>query len=191
MSLEQCLARFRVPGGIAGQGLDAITGAKKDIYGRHNAAMHLSARADYALRAAIELAASEGGHVTSEQLARAQQIPAKFLEAILTQLRRAGLVRSQRGPEGGFWLARAADEISLADIIRAIDGPLLGVRGERPEDLGYTGSAEPLKTVWIALRANERAILEEVTLAHLVKNDLPDRVRQLAGSPESWTGRTI
>ncbi|MDA8320967.1 MAG: Rrf2 family transcriptional regulator, partial [Actinomycetota bacterium] len=94
--------------------------------------MHLSARADYALRAAIELAASEGGHVTSEQLARAQQIPAKFLEAILTQLRRAGLVRSQRGPEGGFWLARPAEEISLADIIRAIDGPLLGVRGERP-----------------------------------------------------------
>ncbi len=152
--------------------------------------MHLSARADYALRAAIELAASEGGHVTSEQLARAQQIPAKFLEAILTQLRRAGLVRSQRGPEGGFWLARPAEEISLADIIRAIDGPLLGVRGERPEDLGYVGSAEPLKTVWIALRANERAILEEVSLAHLVKGELPDWVRELAERPGSWGART-
>jgi Rrf2 family protein len=152
--------------------------------------MHLSARADYALRAAIELAASEGGHVTSEQLARAQQIPAKFLEAILTQLRRAGLVRSQRGPDGGFWLARPAEEISLADIIRAIDGPLLGVRGERPEDLGYVGSAEPLKTVWIALRANERAILEEVSLAHLVKGELPDRVRELAERPGSWAART-
>ncbi|HEY6276708.1 MAG TPA: Rrf2 family transcriptional regulator, partial [Streptosporangiaceae bacterium] len=127
--------------------------------------MRLSARADYALRAAIELAAADGGHVTAEQLARAQRIPGKFLEAILTQLRRAGLVRSQRGPDGGFWLARPAAEISLADIIRAIDGPLVDVRGERPEKVGYTGVAEPLQTVWIALRANERAILEEVTLA--------------------------
>src|ERR1700719_3285193 len=121
--------------------------------------MRLSARADYALRAA------DGGHITAEQLARAQHIPGKFLEAILTQLRRAGLVRSQRGPDGGFWLARAAADISLGDITRAIDGPLLGVRGERPENLGYVGAAAPLQTVWIALRANERAILEEVTLA--------------------------
>ena len=152
--------------------------------------MRLSARADYALRAAIELAASGGeGHVTAEQLARAQQIPAKFLEAILTQLRRAGLVRSQRGPDGGFWLARPADDIALADIIRAIDGPLLGVRGERPENLGYIGAAEPLQTVWIALRANERAILEETTLAHLVANDLPDSVKQLANLPGSWEAR--
>ena len=107
--------------------------------------MRLSARADYALRAAIELAAaSASGHVTAEKLAKAQEIPGKFLEAILTQLRRDGLVRSQRGPEGGFWLARPASEISLADIIRAIDGPLVGVRGERPENLGYIGAAEPL-----------------------------------------------
>jgi Rrf2 family protein len=151
--------------------------------------MRLSARADYALRAAIELAASQDGHVTADQLARAQQIPGKFLEAILTQLRRAGLVRSQRGPDGGFWLARPAQEISLADIIRAIDGPLLGVRGERPENLGYIGAAEPLQTVWIALRANERAILEEVTLAHLVSGQLPESVRALADQPGSWEAR--
>lgn len=151
--------------------------------------MRLSARADYALRAAIELAASQEGHVTADQLARAQQIPGKFLEAILTQLRRAGLVRSQRGPDGGFWLARPAQEISLADIIRAIDGPLLGVRGERPENLGYIGAAEPLQTVWIALRANERAILEEVTLAHLVSGQLPEGVRALADLPGSWEAR--
>ena len=113
--------------------------------------MRLSARADYALRAAIELSAASG-HVTADQLARTQAIPGKFLEAILTQLRRAGLVRSQRGPDGGFWLARPAGEISLADIIRAIDGPLVGVRGERPENLGYIGAAAPLQTVWIALR---------------------------------------
>jgi len=151
--------------------------------------MRLSARADYALRAAIELADSGDGHVTAEQLAKAQKIPAKFLEAILTQLRRAGLVRSQRGPDGGFWLARPASEISLADIIRAIDGPLLGVRGELPENLGYIGAAEPLQVVWIALRANERVILEEVTLAHIVADALPESVRKLAELPGSWEAR--
>ena len=124
--------------------------------------------------------------ITAEQLARAQNIPGKFLEAILTQLRRAGLVRSQRGPEGGFWLARPASDISLADIIRAIDGPLVGVRGERPEKVGYTGAAEPLQTVWIALRANERAILEEVTLEDIVTRHLPLRVRELAEDPRAW-----
>src|ERR1700744_3884282 len=123
--------------------------------------MRLSARADYALRAAIELAAASSGHVTADQLARAQQIPGKFLETILTQLRRAGLIRSQRGPEGGFWLARPAEEISLADIIRAIDGPLLGVRGERPENIDYPGAAEPLQQVWIALGAKQRGLLEK------------------------------
>jgi Rrf2 family protein len=148
--------------------------------------MRLSARADYALRAAIELAATERDHITAEQLARAQNIPGKFLEAILTQLRRAGLVRSQRGPDGGFWLARPASDISLADIIRAIDGPLVGVRGERPEKVGYSGAAEPLQTVWIALRANERAILEEVTLEDIVTRHLPLRVRELAEDPRAW-----
>jgi Rrf2 family protein len=148
--------------------------------------MRLSARADYALRAAIELAAAEGTHLTADQLAQAQRIPGKFLEAILTQLRRAGLVRSQRGPEGGFWLARPAEEISLADIIRAIDGPLVGVRGERPERVDYTGAAVPLQAVWIALRANERAILEEVTLAHIVAGKLPDRVQLLIEDPRAW-----
>ena len=151
--------------------------------------MRLSARSDYALRAVIELAAAGPGHVTADQLARSQAIPGKFLEAILTQLRRAGLVRSQRGPEGGFWLARSAGEISLADVIRAIDGPLLGVRGERPENLGYTGAAEPLQSVWIALRANERAILEEVTLEHVVTGNLPPSVRKLAEDPKAWTSQ--
>src|SRR5258706_6437128 len=115
--------------------------------------MRLSARADYALRAAIELAASGEGHVTAEQLAKAQQIPAKFLEAILTQLRRAGLVRSPRGPDRGFWLARPPEENSLADIIPAIDGPLLGVRGERPGKLGDIPGAGPPQTGWVSLCA--------------------------------------
>lgn len=149
--------------------------------------MRLSARADYALRAAIELAAaSSTGHVTADKLAKAQQIPGKFLEAILTHLRRGGLVRSQRGPDGGFWLARPASEISLADIIRAVDGPLVGVRGERPENLAYIGAAEPLQTVWVALRANERAILEDTTLEHIVTGQLPDRVAKLASDPRAW-----
>ena len=148
--------------------------------------MRLSARADYALRAAIELAAAQGSHVTADQLARAQQIPGKFLEAILTQLGRSGLVRSRRGPDGGFWLARPASEISLADIIRAIDGPLLGVRGERPENVTYPGVAEPLQQVWIALRANERAVLEEVSLEHIVSGALPDSVRKLVADPRAW-----
>jgi Rrf2 family protein len=148
--------------------------------------MRLSARADYALRAAIEIANVGEGHVTAEQVARAQQIPVKFLETILTQLRRAGLVRSQRGPDGGFWLARAADDITLADIIRAIDGQLLGVRGERPENVGYIGAAEPLQRVWIALRASERAILEEVTLGQIVSGELPSTVMDLVGDPRAW-----
>src|ERR1700760_462704 len=133
--------------------------------------MRLSARADYALRAAIELASATDSHVTADKIARAQQIPGRFLETILPQLRRAGLVRSQRGPEGGFWLAKPANQISLADIIRAVDGQLVGVRGERPENLGYIGAAEPLQSVWIALRANERAILDEVTLEHIVTGE--------------------
>jgi Rrf2 family protein len=129
--------------------------------------MRLSARTDYALRAAIELAAAQDAHVTAEQIAQAQNIPSKFLETILTNLRHSNIVRSQRGPDGGFWLARPPSEISLADIIRAVDGQLLSVRGERPENVSYPGAAEPLQRVWIALRASERAILEAVTLADI------------------------
>jgi Rrf2 family protein len=135
--------------------------------------MHLSARADYALRAAIELAVTPDRPVTAEHLAQAQEIPDQYLGTILTQLRRSNIVRSKRGPDGGFWLARAAGQISLADVIRAMDGQLLGVRGERPENLSYRGAAEPLQRVWIALRAAERAVLERVTLADIVSGDVP------------------
>lgn len=148
--------------------------------------MRLSARVDYALRAAAELAAASGGPVTADQLARAQAIPGKFLENILTQLRRAGLVRSQRGPVGGYWLARPAGEISLADIIRAVDGPLANVRGERPEHVDYDGAARSLQQVWIALRASERAILETVTLDDVATGRLPESVRTLAEDPGAW-----
>ena len=151
--------------------------------------MRLNARVDYALRAAVELTAAAGTAarpVTSERLATSQGIPPKFLESILLQLRRGGIVNSQRGPEGGYWLARPAEEISLADIIRVIDGPLANVRGQRPEEVGYSGAAEALQEVWIALRASEREILELVTIANVAKGQLPKRVRNLAADPNAW-----
>lgn len=124
--------------------------------------------------------------MTAEKLATAQQIPAKFLESILVQLRRGGIVTAQRGPEGGYWLTKPAAEISLADIIRVIDGPLAHVRGTRPEDLGYTGSAVSLQDVWIALRASEREILELVSVADVASGELPERVRNLTADPKAW-----
>ncbi len=151
--------------------------------------MRLNARVDYAVRAVVELAAIGGRAdrpVTAERLATGQDIPPKFLESILLQLRRAGIVHSQRGPEGGYWLAKPADDISLAEVIRVIDGPLANVRGQRPEALGYTGTAAALQEVWIALRASEREILELVTVAHVAKGQLPKRVRTLAADPDAW-----
>jgi Rrf2 family protein len=143
---------------------------------------------DYALRAVVELAAASGGGrpVTAEQLAQAQSIPPKFLESILLQMRRGGIVNAQRGPEGGYWLARPASEISLAEVIRVIDGPLANVRGHRPEALGYEGAAQALQEVWIALRASEREILELVTVADVAGDDLPERVKQLSADPTAW-----
>jgi len=151
--------------------------------------MRLSARVDYALRAAAELAVAPDEPRTVDALAAAQQIPAKYLESILGELRRAGILRSQRGPEGGYRLARPTDEIAIADIIRVLDGPLANVRGERPELLEYTGAAEPLQLVWIALRASERAILDEVTLADIARGQMPPRVRQLVGDRDTWADR--
>jgi Rrf2 family protein len=151
--------------------------------------VRLNARVDYALRAVVELASALGSAarpVTSERLATAQAIPPKFLESILLQLRRAGIVESQRGPEGGYWLARPADAISLADVIRAIDGPLANIRGQRPEDVGYHGAAAALQEVWIALRASERQILELVTIADVAAGKLPKRVRALTADPQAW-----
>jgi Rrf2 family protein len=152
--------------------------------------MRLSARVDYALRAAAELAASGDGPTTVGELAKGQEMPPKYLENILLQMRRAGLVRGQRGPEGGYVLARPASQISLADVIRAVDGPLANVRGERPEHVGYTGAAQALQQEWIALRASERAILEEVTLDQIASGDLPKRVTDLSNDPSAWDSHT-
>lgn len=151
--------------------------------------MRISARTDYAVRAAVELASAGGGPVKGEALATAQAIPPKFLENILGDLRHARVVRSQRGAEGGYWLARPADEISVADVMRAVEGPLATVRGEPPEDVGYVGAAEPLQQVWIAVRKNLRAVVEHVTLADVAAGRLPDEVAALARDPEAWTAR--
>jgi len=148
--------------------------------------MQISARADYAVRALVELAAAGSGPVKSQRLAKAQHIPPKFLENILSELRHAGLLLSQRGADGGYWLARPAREISLADIIRAVDGPLANVRGQRPETVGYEGAAAHLSDVWIAVRASLRSVLEQVTLADLVAGTLPSSVVELAQTPEAW-----
>jgi Rrf2 family protein len=148
--------------------------------------MRLSARVDYALRAVCELAAANAPR-TVEQLSAAQHIPNKYLESILGELRRDGLLRSQRGPEGGYRLARSPEQISIADVIRALDGELANVRGSRPENLEYVGAAAPLQEVWIALRASERLILESVSLAHVVEGKLPAPVADLVANPAAWT----
>jgi len=149
--------------------------------------VRVSAKADYALRACIQLAAAEGeGHVKGERIAQAQEVPLKFLENILGDLRHAGLVRSQRGADGGYWLARPAAEITLAEIIRAVEGPLANVRGVRPDSISYQGAAEPLKDVWIAVRASLRSVLEAVTLADVASGELPAVVRDLVADPEAW-----
>jgi Rrf2 family protein len=147
--------------------------------------MRISAKADYAVRAALELAAATDPPVKGERLAEAQSIPLKFLENILGDLRQAGLVVSQRGPEGGYRLERDAGQISVAEIIRAVDGPLASVRGERPESMSYAGPAEHLAPVWLALRASVRAVLERVTLKDIVDGKIPPEVAELASDPDA------
>jgi Rrf2 family protein len=152
--------------------------------------MHVTAKADYAVRAVVELAgSSQAAPRKVDDIAQAQQIPVSFLENILTQLRSSGVVRSQRGPEGGYWLARPADELDLAHVIRAVEGPLVGVRGQRPEEIEYTGSAESLQKVWIALRANLRKVLEETTVADVASGKLPKDVLALTKAEEAWQAR--
>ncbi|MFH8441303.1 RrF2 family transcriptional regulator [Streptomyces sp. NPDC018026] len=149
--------------------------------------MRISARADYAVRAVLELAVrQDGSPVKAEDVAAVQDIPHKFLEGILGDLRRGGVVESRRGGGGGYRLARGASQITVADVIRAVDGPIVSVRGERPTELVYTGTAGPLLPLWVALRANVRRILEGVTIADLAADALPDPVRDLAAEPAAW-----
>jgi Rrf2 family protein len=148
--------------------------------------MRVSAKVDYALRACAELAAANEGPVKGDRLSQAQEIPLKFLENILVDLKHAGLVQSQRGADGGYWLSLPPEEISLADVIRAVEGPIANVRGQRPELVEYAGPAAALREVWIAVRANLRAVLEVVTLADLAAGRLPDEVAAIAADPDAW-----
>jgi Rrf2 family protein len=152
-----------------------------------NASVRLTAKADYAIRAAVELAAVEVPPLKAERIAQAQSIPLKFLENILADLKHAGIVESRRGAEGGYWLARPADDVTLAEVIRAVEGPLANVRGIAPEELDYDGSAERLREVWIAVRASLRGVLERVTLADVARRELPEHVEELTRDPDAWS----
>ena len=151
--------------------------------------MRISAKVDYAVRAAIELAAAGGDPIKGEAIADAQGIPLKFLENILGELKHTGIVASRRGAQGGYWLAKPAEEVNLADIVRAVEGPLATVRGQGPESLTYKGEAEPLQKVWIALRANIREVMEDTSLADVVGGKLPSEVRELSEPAEAWSQR--
>jgi Rrf2 family protein len=147
--------------------------------------VHIPAKVDYGLRALLSLTVA-GGAQTTENLADDQGLPPRFLGAILAELRRAGLVASQRGADGGYRLARAPGAISVADVIRALDGPLAEVRGLRPEATTYEGSAEHLQEVWVAVRASLRQVLEQVTLTDIVSGKLPRHVEKMTSDPDAW-----
>lgn len=151
--------------------------------------MRITAKVDYAVRAAAELACAPAGPVKGEAVAASQDIPPKFLENILADLRRAGLVASQRGAVGGYWLAKPADEVTVADIIRAVEGPLADVHGTPPETVEYRGAATNLQNVWVATRAALRSILENVTLDDIVAGTLPPAAEQFLRQPDAWSRR--
>ena len=151
--------------------------------------MQVSARGDYAIRAALGLAAAYPAVTSAQALADAQELPYKFLEAVLADLRRAGLVQGIRGPEGGYLLKRPPDQVTVGDVLRAADGPLAGVRGLRPEETRYQGTAAHLSELWVAVRAAIRSVVDEVTLAHLISGELPAPVRQLIAAPDAWHPR--
>ena len=155
-----------------------------------NGRMQIPAKTEYAIRALLTLAASDVS-VSAEHLAQEQDLPAKFLGAILSDLRRGGLVTSQRGPEGGFKLAHDADAISIADVVRVVSGPMAGVRGMRPETLVYEGEATYLREVWIAVRGALREVLEHVTLGQVLRGELPVAVTRFTTESDSWVTRTI
>ncbi|WP_026875326.1 RrF2 family transcriptional regulator [Jiangella gansuensis] len=151
--------------------------------------MHITARADYAVRAVVQLASLQPASATRQQLAEAQEIPGKFLETILGDLRRAGMLDAQRGATGGYRLTKSPAEITLADIVRATEGPLAAVRGMPPEDTVYPGPAAPLTRVWVAVRASLRDVLEATTVADVMADRLPDHVTALQARPDSWARR--
>lgn len=152
--------------------------------------MRVTARGDYAVRAAVELAAARGAARKVSELAAAQDIPPRFLENILLALRRAGLVQSRRGTDGGFRLSRPAEEITVANVLRAVEGPIANVQGVPPDQVVYAGSAAALRDVWVAVRASLRAVLERVTIADIANGTLPAEVTDLIADPDAWRMHT-
>ena len=152
--------------------------------------MRISAKADYAVRAALELAAAPDGEpVKGERLAESQGIPLQFLEHILLELKHARLIQARRGARGGYWLARDPAEVTIADVIRAVEGPLANIHENAPEELHYGGPAEKLRDVWVATRAALRSVLENVTLAEVADGELPWRIEAILNAPEAWLKR--
>jgi Rrf2 family protein len=155
---------------------------------RQTPGVHISAKVDYAMRALVTLAADDQAR-TAEELAQAQGLPARFLGSILGDLRRGGILASQRGAEGGYRLARDAKTVTVADVMRLLDGPLAEVRGERPETASYAGAAIHLQEVWVAVRASLRDVLERVTLADVASGQLPLHVVEMTANPDAWAPR--
>lgn len=154
--------------------------------------MYISARVDYATRALLVLAASSDGKpIKGEAVATAQGMPVKVIENLLTDLRRAGLVSSHRGSEGGYRLARPAGSIAIADVFRALEGPLAEVHGLRPNERSYEGAAEHLQSVWVGVRAALRSVLERTTLADVLSGTLPEPVAALVADPDAWAVRPL
>jgi Rrf2 family protein len=151
--------------------------------------MRISAKADYAVRAAVEMAAAGEDPVKGERIAEAQDIPLQFLEHILLELKHARLVRAKRGAHGGYWLDRPPEEITLANVIRAVEGPLANIQDQAPEQTKYPGNAEPLSEVWIAVRASLRRVLEHVTIADLRDGKIPPDVLDLTRDEGAWVTR--
>jgi Rrf2 family protein len=153
--------------------------------------MYISAKVDYATRVLLALAAEDGSPVRGEALAKAQGLPVRFVENTLVDLKRASLVTSHRGADGGYRLARAPKDISVADIIRALEGPLAEVHGLRPDQRSYEGPAEHLQDVWVGLRAAMRLVLESTTLDRILTGKLPPRVAKLVADPDAWEPRRL
>jgi Rrf2 family protein len=151
--------------------------------------MHVTARSDYAVRAMLHLTAAWPGAVSAQSVAAAHGMPAKFLETVMATLRRHGLVQGHRGNSGGFSLARDPAQITVGDVLRAVDGPLIGVHGQRPNDLVYDGCAEHLTEVWVAARAALREVLDHVTLQQIHTGELPADVAAFAAQPGAWDTR--
>ena len=162
--------------------------ARRPRRGRNNGPVYISAKADYALRALVTLAKAERP-MTADALATSQELPVNYLEAVLLQLRRSGILTNQRGPDAGYRFRTPPTEITAADVLRAVDGPLAEVRGLRPEATSYPTDTAVIQELWVAVRAGLRRVLETVTIQNMADGRLPGPVRRMVDDPDSWASR--